>query len=145
MSQPVIFRLYLLIDSQSLHDYPYIALSDASDWIISICDEHIYIDSRGRTAIDLEADYIATSRVIPINISLILRLVDLFVGSDDCSITARFSEDKHVTLTHHLPYLNRCVDHDLYDDGSNLTAEIVITRLLPIMEQIRAAARTLDD
>lgn len=142
---PCLFRLYLLINSQSLHDYPYIALSDASDWIISICDEHIYIDSRRRTAIDLEADYIATSRVIPIDISLILSLVDMFAGTDDCSITARFREDKHVTLTHHLPHLNRCVDYDLYDDGASLTAEIVVTRLLPIMEQIRAAARNLED
>lgn len=140
-----VFQLYLLINYQSLHDYPYIAISDESDLLISICPEHISIDKREDAALFSEADYVATSRFIEVEIDRILRLVELYLGTDECSIIARFTEDKHVTFTYRVAPPNCRRIHDLYDDGSNMTAVTVVTKLMVIMEAIRQAADTIDD
>lgn len=77
------FQLYLLINYQSLHDYPYIALSDESDVAISICDEHIYITKRCDLAFFSLDDYIATSRTIEVDIGYIFHLIEVYVGTED--------------------------------------------------------------
>lgn len=140
-----LFQLYLLINYDSLHDYPYVALSETQDTIISICDEHICIDKRSEAILFSEADYISTSRHITVNMEKIKRLVELYMGTDECSILARFTEDQHVTLTYYIapPTCQRI--HDLYSDGTNMTADIVVSKLVPIMEEIREAANRVDD
>ncbi|HEY1019274.1 MAG TPA: hypothetical protein VGE25_09765 [Sediminibacterium sp.] len=140
-----IFHLYLLVNYDSLHDYPYVALSEAQDVIISICDEHICIDKRSEAILFSEADYIPTSRNISVNMEKIRRLVELYMGTDECSILARFTEDQHVTLTYYIapPTCQRI--HDLYSDGTNMTADIVVSKLVPIMDEIREAANRVDD
>ncbi|MBI2274178.1 MAG: hypothetical protein HYU70_10315 [Bacteroidetes bacterium] len=140
-----IFHLYLLVNYDSLHDYPYVALSETQDVIISICDEHICIDKRSEAILFSEADYIPTSRNISVNMEKIRRLVELYMGTDECSILARFTEDQHVTLTYYIapPTCQRI--HDLYSDGTNMTADIVVSKLVPIMDEIREAANRVDD
>lgn len=140
-----IFNLYLLVNYDSLHDYPYVALSETQDTVISICDEHICIDKRSEAILFSEADYIPTSRNITVNMEKIRRLVELYMGTDECSILARFTEDQHVTLTYHIapPTCQRI--HDLYNDGTNMTADIVVSKLVPIMDEIRKAANRVDD
>jgi hypothetical protein len=145
MATSCLFRLYLLTNCQSLHDYPYLALCDESDRSISICNEHICIENRADVESFATADYLATSRFISVDIGLVIRLVELYMGTDDCTVTARFTEDKHVTLTYRLAPVNKQRTHDLYDDGSNMTAEIVVTKLMPIMEAIRQAVETIDE
>lgn len=44
-----------------------------------------------------------------------------------------------------MSYLYRTVQYELYDDGSNLNAEIIVKKLLPLMEDIRAATDTVGE
>jgi hypothetical protein len=141
---PYTFRLYLLVNPQSLHDYPYIAMSAETDIVISICDEHISIAKRNDEVNLSEHDFILTSRSITVDIVKIFHLVELYMGTDDCYITARFTHDKHITLTHRVSRQGEFRDHDLFDTGLHTPEDIIVRKLLPIMEDIRRDVEDVD-
>ncbi len=132
----ITFRLYLLVNKDTLLVYPYAATSAMDSRLIFISEEDVLIIDPS-DALFFETDYLPTSRSFEFDLDALDILVKKYIGPLDYNIITRFTEEKHITLTYHSPTNEAPKDYDIYIGYPDARAEKLVETIYPLMESIK--------
>jgi len=132
----LLFDLFMLHNPDSPHGYPYVAISNESNRILNICDEHIHILNREDTLF-FESDYLPMYKQLQVEITKLDELINTYTHMDHYNIIARFNDVRHVTLTYHSPTNEGPKDYDIFIGYPSERAQKLIRDIYPMLEAIR--------
>jgi hypothetical protein len=133
---PILFHLYMQLNSDAAHSYQYVGVSSETGRIISINTKQADISESADTLFH-EGDYMPTSRSFHFDLSLFDELIKNYIGPLDYSILIRFNKHKHVTLTYHSPTNERPKDYDIFLGYPEKRAIKLIADIYPMIEGIK--------
>jgi hypothetical protein len=140
---PISFQLYMLVNTDLPHNYPYAAVSPATHKIMIICDEHIAILDPVDTYF-VESDYMPTSRSISFDLEMLDNIVANYIGPHEYNIITRFTPEKHITLRYHSPTNEGPKDYDIYLGYPDKRAVKAVEEIYAIMEATKQLALAVD-
>ncbi len=137
------FSVYRQVNSDSLHQFPFVGVSRLTSRIINIHEQCIWI-SEGSDTLFFEPDYRPSLKKIRCNLSQIDELVKAYIGPNDFGIVVRFNEEKHITLTYQSPTNERSKDYDIFIGYPDERAQELIEKLYPLMEGLKESVFSLN-
>lgn len=140
---PIVFQLYLLVNKDAVHKYPYAATSEGTNRLIFISEEDVLIIDPS-DALFFETDYIPTSRTFEFDLEELDRLVKNYIGPLEYNIITRFIEEKHITLTYHSPNNEGPKDYDIFTGYPEPRAQKLVAEVYPLMEAVKETMLTAD-
>lgn len=111
--------------------YPYVAVSDETDRILQVAEDHIKILSR-EDADFFETDYLPTSRTIEFDLALMDTLVISYIHIPEYSILIYFNEYKHMVLNYLSPNNESRKDYDIFDGYPEPRARKLVEEVYPM-------------
>jgi hypothetical protein len=125
------FRLYLLVSTDGYSLYPYVAVSDETDRILQIAEDHLKILTR-EDADFFETDYLLTSRTIDFDLAVFDKMVIEYIHIPDYSILIFFNEYKHMVLNYLSPNNESRKDYDIFDGYPEPRARKLVESVYPM-------------
>ena len=133
---PIGFQLYMQVNHDTVHYYPYVGVNNETSRIINICEANIEISERDDNLFH-EPDYLPTSRSFEFDLVNLDQLVKAYIGPLDYRIIVRFNEYQHITLTYHSPTNEAPKDYDIFSGYPDKRALQLIKDIYPLMEAVK--------
>ncbi|GAC1398578.1 MAG: hypothetical protein NVSMB63_18690 [Sediminibacterium sp.] len=140
---PTRFQLYILINRNDLHQYPYVGISNETPRMVNICEEHIIIEPKVSQLFFI-TNYQLTSRFFYLDLASLDDMVERHVGCREYEIITRFLDFKYITLTYGDPAGDQQKEQDIYADDPDERAMQLVQHVYPMMEDIIKAAELID-
>lgn len=126
------FRLYLLAATDGESLYPYVGVSDTTNRILQIAENHIKILAY-EDADFFETDYLLTSRFVEFDLALLDKLVVEYIHIPEYSILILLNEYKHIVLNYLSPNNESRKDYDIFDGYPEPRAQKLVDAVYPMV------------
>ncbi len=140
---PLEFQLYMQVNPDAGHYYPYVGVSKQTSRIINISSTHMDI-SEAADNLFHEPDYLLTSRSFEFDLEHFDHLIHTYIGNHEYRIIVRFNKHKHATLTYHSPTNESAKDYDIFLGYPEKRAVQLIADIYPIMQKVKEFVLSTD-